>query len=71
MHPTYKYFTLINICHKNTFCYMYRYDRKVINLWGDFTENEGQMLQSLEGHKLVLAFCDVKSSIYQGIDLHT
>ncbi|XP_027768380.1 replication protein A 70 kDa DNA-binding subunit D-like [Solanum pennellii] len=43
-----------------------RYDRKVMTLWGDFAEIEGQMLQSLESEKPVLAFCDVKSSIYQG-----
>uniref|UniRef100_M1DEA2 70 kDa subunit of replication protein A n=1 Tax=Solanum tuberosum TaxID=4113 RepID=M1DEA2_SOLTU len=43
-----------------------RYDRKVMTLWGDFAEIEGQMLQSLESDKPVLAFCDVKSSIYQG-----
>ncbi|KAH0710189.1 hypothetical protein KY284_011616 [Solanum tuberosum] len=43
-----------------------RYDRKVMTLWGDFAQIEGQMLQSLESDKPVLAFCDVKSSIYQG-----
>jgi len=70
MHPTYKYFTLINIYHKNILCYIYRYDRKVMTLWGDFAEIEGQMLQiSLESDKPVLAFCDVKSSIYQDINL--
>ena len=47
------------------------YDRKVMTLWGDFAEIEGQMLQSLESDKPVLAFCDVKLSIYQGINLHT
>uniref|UniRef100_A0A3Q7FN17 Replication protein A 70 kDa DNA-binding subunit B/D first OB fold domain-containing protein n=1 Tax=Solanum lycopersicum TaxID=4081 RepID=A0A3Q7FN17_SOLLC len=47
--------------------YLCRYDRKVMTLWGDFAEIEGQMLQSLESHKPVLAFCDVKSSIYQVI----
>uniref|UniRef100_M1BJS4 70 kDa subunit of replication protein A n=1 Tax=Solanum tuberosum TaxID=4113 RepID=M1BJS4_SOLTU len=45
-----------------------RYDRKVMTLWGDFAEIEGQMLQSLESDKPVLAFCDVKSSIYQGLE---
>ena len=50
---------------------MYSYDRKFMTLWGDFTEIEGQMLQSLESDKPVLAFCDVKLSIYQGINLHT
>ncbi|KAH0713834.1 hypothetical protein KY289_009793 [Solanum tuberosum] len=35
-----------------------RYDRKVMTLWGDFAEIEGQMLQSLESDKPVLAFCD-------------
>ena len=70
MHPTYKYFTLINIYHKKN-CYLYRYDRKVMTLWGDFAEIECQILQSLESDKPVLAFCEVKSSIYQGINLHT
>ncbi|KAH0669703.1 hypothetical protein KY285_023865 [Solanum tuberosum] len=37
-----------------------------MTLWGDFAENEGQMLQTLESEKPVLVFCDVKSSIYQG-----
>ncbi|XP_049359240.1 replication protein A 70 kDa DNA-binding subunit A-like [Solanum verrucosum] len=37
-----------------------------MTLWGDFAEIEGQMLQSLESDKPVLAFCDVNSSIYQG-----
>ncbi|KAG5610555.1 hypothetical protein H5410_021836 [Solanum commersonii] len=37
-----------------------------MTLWGDFAEIEGQMLQSLESDKPVLAFCDVKSSIYPG-----
>ncbi|KAH0725136.1 hypothetical protein KY284_001001 [Solanum tuberosum] len=37
-----------------------------MTLWGDFAEIEGQMLQTLESDKLVLVFCDVKSSIYQG-----
>ncbi|KAH0682466.1 hypothetical protein KY289_020218 [Solanum tuberosum] len=37
-----------------------------MTLWGDFAKIGGQMLQSLEIDKPVLAFCDVKSSIYQG-----
>ena len=61
---------LINIYRKNN-CYLCRYDHKVMTLWGAFAEMEGQILQSLESDKPVLAFCDVKSSIYQGIHLHT
>ncbi|KAG5606697.1 hypothetical protein H5410_028189 [Solanum commersonii] len=48
------------------FFYIYGYDRKVMTLWGDFAEIEGQMLQTLESEKPMLVFCDVKSSIYQG-----
>ncbi|KAG5587428.1 hypothetical protein H5410_047862 [Solanum commersonii] len=43
-----------------------KYDKKIMNLWGDLVEIEGQMLHSFEGYKLVLTFCDVKCSIYQG-----
>ncbi|KAG5570306.1 hypothetical protein H5410_060072 [Solanum commersonii] len=36
-----------------------RYDRKVMILWGDFAEIEGQVSQSLESDKPVLAFRDL------------
>ena len=36
-----------------------------MTLWGDFTKIEGHMLQTLESDKPVLAFCEVKSSIYR------
>nr|XP_033513625.1 uncharacterized protein LOC117278297 [Nicotiana tomentosiformis] len=42
-----------------------RYDRKILTLWGDLAEIEGELLESIENSKPVVAFCDVKSSIYQ------
>ncbi|KAH0754796.1 hypothetical protein KY290_025066 [Solanum tuberosum] len=36
-----------------------------MTLWGNSAEIEGQMLQTFESDKPVLAFCNVKSSIYQ------
>lgn len=45
-----------------------RYDRKTMTLWGDLAEIEGELLESLEIAKPVVAFCDVKCSIYQGIN---
>uniref|UniRef100_A0A3Q7EFJ2 Replication factor A C-terminal domain-containing protein n=1 Tax=Solanum lycopersicum TaxID=4081 RepID=A0A3Q7EFJ2_SOLLC len=56
-----------NESYRKNNCYLCRYDHKVMTLWGAFAEMEGQILQSLESDKPVLAFCDVKSSIYQVI----
>ncbi|XP_075094990.1 replication protein A 70 kDa DNA-binding subunit B-like [Nicotiana tabacum] len=43
-----------------------RYDRKTLTLWGDLAEIEGELLESIENSKSVVAFSDVKSSTYQG-----
>ncbi|OIT36661.1 replication protein a 70 kda dna-binding subunit b [Nicotiana attenuata] len=43
-----------------------RYDRKTLTLWGDLAEIEGELLESIENSKPVVAFCDAKSSTFQG-----
>ncbi|XP_060171274.1 replication protein A 70 kDa DNA-binding subunit B-like [Lycium barbarum] len=37
-----------------------------MTLWGDLAEIEGELLENVENIKPVLAFCDVKCSIYKG-----
>nr|XP_016434202.1 PREDICTED: uncharacterized protein LOC107760632 [Nicotiana tabacum] len=43
-----------------------KYDRKTLTLWGDLAEIEGELLESIENSKPVIAFCDVKSLLTQG-----
>ncbi|OIT29408.1 replication protein a 70 kda dna-binding subunit b [Nicotiana attenuata] len=43
-----------------------RYDLTSITLWGDFAENDGELLEKMKYDKPILGFCDVRVSIYKG-----
>ncbi|KAG5576613.1 hypothetical protein H5410_056747, partial [Solanum commersonii] len=41
----------------------------IVTLWKDFTRNEVAFLEKLQDDKPILALCDVRVSIYKGIDI--
>ncbi|KAH0746388.1 hypothetical protein KY285_008045 [Solanum tuberosum] len=43
-------------------------EHTIITLWEDFTGNDGAFLEKLQDDKPILALCDVRVSIYKGID---
>ncbi|OIT08014.1 hypothetical protein A4A49_30234 [Nicotiana attenuata] len=43
-----------------------RSDLTSITLWGDFAENDGELLEKMKYDKPILGFCDVRVSIYKG-----
>ncbi|OIT07130.1 replication protein a 70 kda dna-binding subunit b, partial [Nicotiana attenuata] len=42
-----------------------RSDLTSITLWGDFAENDGELLEKMKYDKPILGFCDVRVSIYK------
>uniref|UniRef100_M1DU65 Replication protein A1 n=1 Tax=Solanum tuberosum TaxID=4113 RepID=M1DU65_SOLTU len=43
-------------------------EHTIVTLWEDFTGNDGAFLEKLQDDKPILALCDVRVSIYKGID---
>ncbi|KAH0652402.1 hypothetical protein KY289_030080 [Solanum tuberosum] len=43
-------------------------EHTTVTLWGDFVENNGSFLEKLQDDKPILALCDVRVSIFKGID---
>ncbi|KAG5577819.1 hypothetical protein H5410_057953, partial [Solanum commersonii] len=39
----------------------------IVTLWGDFAENDGAFLDKLKDDKPILGLCDIRVSIYKGI----
>ncbi|KAG5604785.1 hypothetical protein H5410_026277 [Solanum commersonii] len=42
-------------------------DHTSVTFWGDFAENDGAFLKKLKDDKSILGLCDVRVSIYKGI----
>uniref|UniRef100_M1AGX4 Replication protein A1 n=1 Tax=Solanum tuberosum TaxID=4113 RepID=M1AGX4_SOLTU len=43
-------------------------EHTIVTLWEDFTGNDGAFLEKLQDDKPILALCDVRVSIYKGIN---
>uniref|UniRef100_M1DSE5 Uncharacterized protein n=1 Tax=Solanum tuberosum TaxID=4113 RepID=M1DSE5_SOLTU len=43
-------------------------EHTIVTLWEDFIGNDGALLEKLQEDKPILALCDVRISIYKGID---
>jgi len=43
-------------------------DCTTVTLWGDFALNDGAFLEKLKDDQPILGLCDVRVSIYKGID---